>query len=98
MHFAAIACAYGLSTSITAQVRARTRDEWQPLSTPDVARKVTSGSCYVDRMKARVVCPDAVGGGTHSHAGGTCWIGVSGKQEVAGRKVLGMSIRQTVFV
>ena len=48
-------------------------------------------------MKARVVCPDAVGGGTHSHAGGTCWIGVSGKQEVAGRKVLGMSIRQTVF-
>ena len=40
------------------------------MSRPEVARKVTSGSCYVDRTKASVVCSDGVDEGALSDARG----------------------------
>ena len=40
------------------------------MSRPEVARKATSGSCYVDRTKASVVCSDGVDEGALSDARG----------------------------
>ena len=38
------------------------------MSRPEVARKATSGSCYVDRTKASEVCSDGVDEGALSDA------------------------------
>ena len=38
------------------------------MSQPEVARKATSGSCYVDRTKASEVCSDGVDEGALSDA------------------------------